>query len=351
MVSDLTHRLLDLAWEDYRVNVLRRSRAAPPAAASRPPTSTRSVSSRSPTPTFWPAELTSPASSPSAPTAPCAPSSMSAGSARPPGTGFFDKLTTAELRANAEGIELGRLPAAEFDFTRFRGATPFTLNLELLTAVYWDAGTRLAKNIGEVRELILRELAAGRTIIGEFGQAYWLDKRHGFSPNVTASHTFTPEFFQSANMPVQPIHTIGVAKAYDTKVGTHTFLTQMDDSPSARREAQADRVRHQHRPPAHGRLVRCRGKGRCPPLRRFSGPDDQQARRPHALRRRGTATCSSAPPTRTPPANGTITSRATRPSARPCARSTRGTRAGLRTSPSPHLRRTPASMPNAMSPR
>jgi adenylosuccinate synthase len=73
-------------------------------------------------------------------------------------------------------------------------------------------------------------MQAGRTVIGEFGQAYWLDKRHGFSPNVTASHTYTPEFFESAGIPVQPIHTFAVAKAYDTKVGTHTFLTQMDDA-------------------------------------------------------------------------------------------------------------------------
>ena len=78
--------------------------------------------------------------------------------------------------------------------------------------------------------MILRELHAGRTIIGEFGQAFWLDKRHGFSPNVTASHTYTPEFFESAGIPVQRIHTFGVAKAYDTKVGTHTFITQMDDA-------------------------------------------------------------------------------------------------------------------------
>jgi adenylosuccinate synthase len=81
-----------------------------------------------------------------------------------------------------------------------------------------------------VRELILSELRAGRTVIGEFGQSYWLDKRHGYSPNVTASHTFTPEFFESAGVPVQRIHTFGVAKAYDTKVGTHTFLTRMDDA-------------------------------------------------------------------------------------------------------------------------
>ncbi|MSU19080.1 MAG: adenylosuccinate synthase, partial [Lacunisphaera sp.] len=44
------------------------------------------------------------------------------------------------------------------------------------------------------------------------------------------SHTYTPEFFESAGIPVQRIHTFGVAKAYDTKVGTHTFLTQMDDA-------------------------------------------------------------------------------------------------------------------------
>jgi adenylosuccinate synthase len=67
-------------------------------------------------------------------------------------------------------------------------------------------------------------------VIGEFGQAYWLDKRFGFPPNVTASHTVTPEFFLSAGVPNQPIHTFGVAKAYDTKVGTHLFLTKMDDA-------------------------------------------------------------------------------------------------------------------------
>ena len=46
---------------------------------------------------------------------------------------------------------------------------------------------------------------------------------------MTASHTYTPEFFNSAGIPCQPIHTFGVAKAYDTKVGTHTFITRMDD--------------------------------------------------------------------------------------------------------------------------
>ena len=94
---------------------------------------------------------------------------------------------------------------------------------------YWQAGGALAHAIGDVRERILGDLAADRRIIGEFGQAYWLDKRAGFAPNVTASHTYTPEFFQSAGIPVQAIHTVGCCKAYDTKVGTHVFLTKMPE--------------------------------------------------------------------------------------------------------------------------
>jgi len=46
---------------------------------------------------------------------------------------------------------------------------------------------------------------------------------------VTASHTFAPEIFQSAGLPVQPVHNIGVCKAYDTKVGTHVFLTRFEE--------------------------------------------------------------------------------------------------------------------------
>ena len=230
MISDLTHRLLDLAWEDYRTKVL----------ADEP----RGSTGRGITPAYvdevgqsqiWYFDFLAGRNFFARKLAQRADRALRVIQhvcRVSPETfaGFFDHLTTAEQRANADAIQLGVFPKDEFDFTKFRGADPFTLNLEALTEVYWKAGTALAKNIGEVRELILRELRAGRTIIGEFGQAYWLDKRHGFPPNVTASHTFTPEFFESAGIPVQRIHTFGVAKAYDTKVGTHTFLTQMDDA-------------------------------------------------------------------------------------------------------------------------
>lgn len=230
MVSDLTHRLLDLSWEDYRVNVLR----------SEP----RGATGRGITPAYleeagqsqiYYADFHS--------SRECFAEKLRRRADRAVRTiqhvcqvtaetwaGFFDKLTAAEQRANAESIEAGTFDAAEFDFTQFRGAAPFTLNIDRLIEIYWTAGQRLAGHIGEVRELILKEIQAGHTVIGEFGQAYWLDKRQGFSPNVTASHTYTPELFESAGIPVQPIHTFGVSKAYDTKVGTHTFLTKMDDA-------------------------------------------------------------------------------------------------------------------------
>ncbi len=228
MVSDLTHRLLDLAWEDYRVNILREEPRGSTGRGITPAYGEETGQWQIPYSDFlgtreaYAKKLAQRADRAIATIQHVCRVSAETWSS------FFDKLTAAELRANAEAIEAGIFAADEFDFKRFRGAAPFTLNLDLLTEVYWQAGHALAKNIGEVRELVLREIAAGRTIIGEFGQAYWLDKRHGFSPNVTASHTFTPEFFESAGIPVQPIHTFGVAKAYDTKVGTHTFITEMD---------------------------------------------------------------------------------------------------------------------------
>jgi adenylosuccinate synthase len=230
MVSDFSHRLLDLAWEDYRVNILQEEprgstgRGITPAYQDETGQWQITFADFLGGPNFFARKLAARADR--------ACRTIQHVCQVSPATwdGFFAKLSAAEQRANAEAIELGLFTPADFDFNRFRGAQPFSLNVEELTRVYWEAGQQLRANIGEVRELVLRELAAGRSIVGEFGQAFWLDKRHGFSPNVTASHTYTPEFFESAGVPVQPIHTFAVAKAYDTKVGTHTFLTQMDDA-------------------------------------------------------------------------------------------------------------------------
>jgi adenylosuccinate synthase len=228
-VSDLSHRLLDLAWEDYRIHVLGESprgstgRGITPAYSDevnhwqinyaafrgereefanlfhrRLRRALRTIKDICQVlPERW--------------------------------EHFFERLTLAEVRANQAAIDAGIFPESEFDFMRFCGREPFTLDNDLVLETYWNAGRRLMGQVGEVREAVLAALAQGRYIIGEFGQSYWLDKRQGFPPNVTASHTYTPELFQSAGIPCQPVHVVGCCKAYDTKVGTHVFLTQMDE--------------------------------------------------------------------------------------------------------------------------
>lgn len=228
MVSDLGHRLLDLAWEDYRTHVLGQE--------------PRGSTGRGITPAYmdevgqfqiyfsdFQGERSHFAAKLRARLTRAlhtiehvcqVPASRFAE--------FFTVLSQAELRANRQIIEQGHFQESEFDFTAFYGGVGFSLNMDKVESAYWEAGTALVKNIRDLRELALSILEEGRYIIGEFGQSFWLDKRQGFTPNVTASHTYTAEIFQSLGVPVQPVHTIGCCKAYDTKVGTHIFLTRMD---------------------------------------------------------------------------------------------------------------------------
>jgi adenylosuccinate synthase len=229
MVSDITHRLLDLAFEYYRENVL----------AETP----RGSTGRGISPSFqdetgqWQTHYATFRDSKAAFQKKLAQKCDRAirtiqHVCQLPAEDWdelFETLTQAEVRANQDSIESGDFQTAEFDFTQFKGPEPFTLNVDRIVEVYWAAGQKLVNQITDLRELILKALEEEKYIIGEFGQSYWLDKRQGFSPNVTGSHSFTPEIFNSAGIPVQPVHTIGVSKAYDTKVGTHLFITQIPE--------------------------------------------------------------------------------------------------------------------------
>ena len=141
---------------------------------------------------------------------------------------FFENLTESESRANQESIGDEIFDREEFDFTRFKSEQPFELDFDLLEEVYWQAGSELVSCIGDIRTVLLESKESGRPIVSEFGQAYWLDKRHGFTPNVTASHTTSAELFHSGGIPLKSTREIGCCKAYDTKVGTHHFLTKID---------------------------------------------------------------------------------------------------------------------------
>ena len=241
MVSDLCHRLLDLAWEDYRCEIIGLESRGSTGRGISPAFSDESSQWQ----IFYQCfhggkddfirlltERADRATRTIQHVCRVSPESWE---------GFFDILTEAETRANATSIEEGVFPPSEFDFSQFKGSAPFELNMAQLCDVYWEAGCELASNVRDVREIVLEAIEDDKTVVGEFGQSYWLDKRHGFPPNVTASHTTTPEFFLSAGIPPQPIHVIGTCKAYDTKVGTHVFLTEIpNDHPIARKLKQLE---------------------------------------------------------------------------------------------------------------
>lgn len=139
--------------------------------------------------------------------------------------GAFEKLTSVETRANADS--LGYFSANEFEFEKFKGEKPLTFNREALIEAYWEAGQSYRDSIRPGSEVISKALNENKFVVFEFGQAYLLGKRTGFPPNVTASHPYTPEIFSSAGIPMQPVHNVTASKAYDTKVGTHLFLTEI----------------------------------------------------------------------------------------------------------------------------
>lgn len=236
MVSDVLHRLLDLAYEDYRVKVLKEEprgstgRGITPAYCEETGQTQIFYAQFLSDKAAYARKLTFRAERAMATIQHVCQVSEETWNT------FFETLTAAELRANAEAIEMGVFSEEEFDFSKFKGADPFTVNVDAIIEAYWAAGQVVREQIGDVRLEAQSILRNGKYILGEFGQSFWLDKRHGFAPNVTASHTFTPEVFQSLGLPVQPVHNIGVCKAYDTKVGTHTFLTQLtDEHPLGRR--------------------------------------------------------------------------------------------------------------------
>jgi adenylosuccinate synthase len=122
MISDLTHRLLDLAEEDYRVKVLQEE--------SRGSTGRGISAAYSEETGHWqmyflglprrPEFLRAQARPAGRPRVPDDPARLPR-DARPSWHGFFDRLTEAEQRANAEAIAGGVFGEDEFDFTQFRG--------------------------------------------------------------------------------------------------------------------------------------------------------------------------------------------------------------------------------------
>ncbi|MFH1638694.1 MAG: adenylosuccinate synthase [Candidatus Woesearchaeota archaeon] len=93
---------------------------------------------------------------------------------------------------------------------------------------YVEFGKELKKYLSDISMEVNSAMKKNKNVLFEGAQGTLLDISHGNYPKVTSSHPMAGAIFTSVGMPPQKIHTIGIAKAYVTKVGSGPVVTCLD---------------------------------------------------------------------------------------------------------------------------
>lgn len=91
------------------------------------------------------------------------------------------------------------------------------------------AGEQLAPGIVDAGHQLREARKDGKRILLEGAQGCLLDLEHGTYPFVTSSHASTGGAFSGTGMPPHQMRTIGIVKAYATRVGEGPFPTELHD--------------------------------------------------------------------------------------------------------------------------
>ena len=106
-----------------------------------------------------------------------------------------------------------------------------TLDATEITDQYRQYAERLQPHICDTNDLLLTAAEAGRKILFEGAQGALLDVDHGTYPFVTSSNSSGVGVTNGSGLPAKYInHTLGVVKAYSTRVGGGPFPTELDDA-------------------------------------------------------------------------------------------------------------------------
>lgn len=146
--------------------------------------------------------------------------------------GFFEQLAEKEQKAGAHLVKEGLISEEELDFTRYlfypHGGIRF--NKDEIIDVYWEAGQKYVDCLCQLNLEVLNLLRQGKDVVFEGAQGCRLDMREGYFPNTTSSHTIAASVSIGIGIAMRYIdEVVGVTKAYETKVGNHVFVTQMDE--------------------------------------------------------------------------------------------------------------------------
>ncbi len=87
---------------------------------------------------------------------------------------------------------------------------------------------KLGKYLGDVSGIVYKNLKS-KKIIFEGAQGTMLDISHGTYPFVTSSNTISGGVFTNVGFPPMNLNTVGIVKAYTTRVGSGPFPTELND--------------------------------------------------------------------------------------------------------------------------
>lgn len=109
------------------------------------------------------------------------------------------------------------------------------LDSQAAAAEYRAAARRLAPYLADVGELAAQALEQGRTVLAEGAQGTLLDLDHGTYPFVTSSHPGAAGALLGLGVGARHVRAVvGVTKAFQTRVGSGPFPTEIEGPPAER---------------------------------------------------------------------------------------------------------------------
>ncbi|QDT70755.1 Adenylosuccinate synthetase [Planctomycetes bacterium MalM25] len=138
----------------------------------------------------------------------------------------FGDLYRDDLRERIEHVVAAKQPVLDV----MAGGEADQLNAAAIYDQYRGFAERLKPHVTDTTDMLLGAAEAGKKILFEGAQGALLDVDHGTYPFVTSSNASGVGIPAGSGLPSRYInHTLGVVKAYSTRVGGGPFPTEQDN--------------------------------------------------------------------------------------------------------------------------
>ena len=115
------------------------------------------------------------------------------------------------------------------------------LDADAICREYKEYAERLRPHVADTTDLLLSAAEAGKRVLFEGAQGSLLDVDHGTYPYVTSSNSSGVGVCNGSGLPARYVNrTIGVVKAYTTRVGGGPFPTEQDNADGQRLRDQGN---------------------------------------------------------------------------------------------------------------